>query len=274
MGNKIKIIAAVAVCLLAALFLVKKSHELGGNVIKVSGNAEVTEVRVSFRAAGKVLDLLVDEGYTVKKGDVIARLDTDELTKIRDKEKAALNSARFDVKQTADDLERAEKLFSAGSISRQKYDASKTAADSSKANEEALAASFALAETRLGFAELLSPIDGFVLVKSAERGEFVQAGATIFSVADLKDMWITAYINERDLGRVKLDQEVEVRTDAVNGKKYKGRISYISQEAEFTPKQIQTTEERVKLVYRIKIKIDNSSLEFKPGMPADGYIGV
>jgi len=100
----------------------------------------------------------------------------------------------------------------------------------------------------------------------------VQAGSTIFTVADLRDIWLTAYINETDLGRVKLNQPAEVKTDTYPNKAYKGRISFIAQESEFTPKQIQTTEERVKLVYRIKITVENTNLELKPGMPADGYI--
>jgi HlyD family secretion protein len=83
---------------------------------------------------------------------------------------------------------------------------------------------------------------------------------------------LTAYINERDLGRVKLGQHADVTTDTYPGKKYKGEVSFISSEAEFTPKTIQTTEERVKLVYRIKVRVDNTSLELKPGMPADAYI--
>jgi HlyD family secretion protein len=85
---------------------------------------------------------------------------------------------------------------------------------------------------------------------------------------------VTGYINETDLARVKLNQEADVETDTYRGKKYKGRVSFISSEAEFTPKTIQTTEERVKLVYRIKVKVDNSSLELKPGMPADAYISI
>ena len=112
------------------------------------------------------------------------------------------------------------------------------------------------------------------MTKSAEADEVVQAGQTIFTIADLHNIWLTAYINETDLAKVKLNQEVEVKVDSYPGKTYQGRISFISQEAEFTPKQIQTTEERTKLVYRIKVMIDNSHLELKPGMPADGYIKI
>jgi HlyD family secretion protein len=100
----------------------------------------------------------------------------------------------------------------------------------------------------------------------------VQSGTPVFTAVDLHNVWVTAYINEKDLGRVKLNQEAYITTDTYPGKRYKGRVSFISSEAEFTPKFIQTQEERVKLVYRIKVRADNESLELKPGMPADAFI--
>jgi len=113
-----------------------------------------------------------------------------------------------------------------------------------------------------------------VLVKSAEAGEVVAPGSPVFTTADMRDIWLTAYIDETFLGKVKLGQEAYVKTDSYSDKEYPGYLSFIAQEAEFTPKHIQTTEERVKLVYRIKIKLDNSSLDLKPGMPGDGYIKI
>ena len=84
--------------------------------------------------------------------------------------------------------------------------------------------------------------------------------------------WLRAYINETDLGRVRLGTEVKVTTDSFPGKIYKGRIAFIASEAEFTPKQIQTQEERVKLVYRVKIDVENPAGELKSNMPADAAI--
>jgi HlyD family secretion protein len=240
--------------------------------LKVSGTIEATEVRLSFRIPGKIKELLTDEGREVKTGDIVAAQDTDELVKIKAQAEASLRAAQFNYERARDDHARLENLLQAGSISVQKRDTAKTAADAAQANVEALKATLELADTRLGFAELVSSIDGFVIIKSAEAGEVVQSGAPVFTVADLKNIWLTAYINEIDLGRVKPNQAVDVKTDTYPDKVYRGRISFISQEAEFTPKQIQTTEERVKLVYRIKVMIDNTGLELKPGMPADGYI--
>jgi HlyD family secretion protein len=90
----------------------------------------------------------------------------------------------------------------------------------------------------------------------------------------MDNVWVTAYIDEADLGRVKLNQKARVKTDSYPHKKYDGWVSFISQQTEFTPKYIQTTKERVKYVYRIKVRVDNSSLELKPGMPADAYIMI
>jgi HlyD family secretion protein len=105
-------------------------------------------------------------------------------------------------------------------------------------------------------------------------GEVIQPGASVFTVIDLKNIWITGYINETDLGKVKLNQVANIQIDTYPNKSYKGRVSFISQEAEFTPKHIQTVEERTKLVYRVKINVNNSDFELKPGMPADAYIQI
>ncbi|MDD5282132.1 MAG: efflux RND transporter periplasmic adaptor subunit [Candidatus Omnitrophica bacterium] len=264
------IIILIACGIGAAYFWRIHNHNRGQ--IKVSGNIEGDDVRLSFRVQGQIIELLTDEGKVVKEGEPVARLNTDELVKIRDNAEGSLKAAEHQYALDKLDYERAENLFKAGAIPMQKRDAAKTQADADKANIEALSASFELAKTRLGFAELVSPLNGFVLVKSSLSGEVVQIGAPVFTVVDLNNIWVTAYINETDLGRVKLGQEAYVITDTYPGKRYKGWVSFVSSEAEFTPKTIQTTEERVKLVYRIKVRVDNSSLELKPGMPADAYI--
>ncbi|MDD4893879.1 MAG: efflux RND transporter periplasmic adaptor subunit [Candidatus Omnitrophica bacterium] len=255
----------------AAAYIWQKERALK-NEIKVSGNIEGDEVRLSFRVQGQIIELLTDEGEVVKAGDIVAKLNTDELTKIRDNARGALRAVEYQYVLDKLDYERAENLLKAGAIPQQKRDAAKTQFDNDKANIEALKASLDLAETRLGFTDLVSTLNGYVITKSSLAGEVVQIGAPVFTVIDLNNLWVTAYINETDLGRVKLNQQAEVTTDTYPGKKYKGRVSFISSEAEFTPKFIQTTEERVKLVYRIKVRVDNSSLDLKPGMPADAYI--
>lgn len=129
-------------------------------------------------------------------------------------------------------------------------------------------------ETQLNDTEAISPISGVTLVKSAEPGEILAAGTTVVKVGDIEHPWLRAYISERDLGRVKLSDKANITTDSFPGKVYPGRVSFISAEAEFTPKQIQTPEERAKLMYRIKIEVENPHRELKSNMPADAEILV
>jgi len=275
MKKRIKFIILIALTIFAAgvfsavYYLKEKNHN---NVIKVSGNIEGDDVRISFRVEGQITELLTDEGKVVKNGDIVARLNTDVLTKERDNALAALKAAQFDYELAKIDYQRSENLFKEGAVSAQQRDQDKTNFDASLAKVEQLKASLDLAQTRLDFTELASPLDGFILVKSSLAGEVVKPGTPVFTAVDLHNIWVTAYINEKDLGRVKLGQRADVVTDTYPGKKYKGTVSFVSSQAEFTPKFIQTQEERVKLVYRIKVRVDNSSLELKPGMPADAYI--
>lgn len=142
----------------------------------------------------------------------------------------------------------------------------------SRAQLDAARQQLAMSQTRLGYVNITSPVTGTVLAKNTEPGEYVSAGTPIVTVAALDDVWLRAYVSETDLGKVKLGQPACVSTDSFPGKAYEGRIAFISSQAEFTPKTVQTPKERVKLVYRIKIDIKNPNQELKPGMPADAEI--
>jgi len=275
MIKKSSLIILVSVLLIAAVaFAAYFAFELtrDRNAIKVSGNIEGNDVRISFRVQGQILNLLADEGSNLKIGQIVARLNTDELTKLQKESEAQLRSAEFQYQLSKDDYIRYENLYSAGAISAQSRDQYRTTADTDWANVKRSQARLELSNTRLGWADLASPLNGYILVKSAEEGEVVQTGAPVFTAIDLNDIWVTAYINETDVGKVNLNQKATVKIDSFPDKSYPGWVSFISQQAEFTPKYIQTTTERVKLVYRIKVRVDNSSLELKPGMPADAYI--
>ncbi len=129
-----------------------------------------------------------------------------------------------------------------------------------------------LIETQINDLVVTSPVDGVVLLKAADAGEVIAAGTTIVTIGDMDRPWLRAYVPETDLGRVKIGQSVKLSSDSYPGKAYDGRISFISSEAEFTPKQVQTSEERVKLVYRIKIDVANPNRELKLNMPVDADI--
>jgi len=144
--------------------------------------------------------------------------------------------------------------------------------DQARARVAQAQAALALAQTNLGYATLVSPLSGMVLSKNVEAGEYVAPGTPVVTVGDLVHVWLRAYINETDLTRVKRGQRARVTTDAYQGKVYEGYVAFIADDAEFTPKNVQTEKERVKLVYRIKINIVNPNQELKPGMPADAVI--
>ena len=133
-------------------------------------------------------------------------------------------------------------------------------------------ANVAVMDSQLNDTIAKSPLDGVVLLKTTEAGEVVAPGATIVTIADIEHPWLRGYIPQTQLGRVKLGQKVTLTTDSYKDKSYQGTITYISSQAEFTPKQIQTQEERVKLVYRVKISVENKQQELKLNMPVDAII--
>jgi HlyD family secretion protein len=144
--------------------------------------------------------------------------------------------------------------------------------DVQRSNVHQASENLALSRIRLAYTVLNAPFNGVILVRQAELGEVVTAGTPIITLADLDHLWVRVYVPETDLGKVHWGQDVEVRTDTYPGKNYRGKISFISSEAEFTPKSVQTEKERVTLVYRIKVDVENPNYELKPGMPADAYI--
>jgi HlyD family secretion protein len=172
-----------------------------------------------------------------------------------------------DIDQARAGLKQAKEKYALVKEGPRKY-----AVEQARARVAEAGSALSLVETRLGYAELKSPMNGFVISKNIEPGEFVSSGTPIVTIGDLKNVFLRAYIDETDLGRVKIGQTVCVSTDTYPGKKYVGRVSFIAPEAEFTPKNVQTTKERVKLVYRIKVAIPNGTMELKPGMPADAQV--
>jgi len=143
-----------------------------------------------------------------------------------------------------------------------------------RSSRRAARAALAAAEKRLRDATVRAPSDGAVILKIREPGETVAPGQAIVRLADLGRMWLRVYVADTDLGRVRLGQEAEITTDATAGKVYRGTVTEIAQEPEFTPKNVQTKEQRVKLVFGVKVSVENPERELKPGMPGDARIRV
>lgn len=133
-------------------------------------------------------------------------------------------------------------------------------------------AAVSVLQTQIDKMTLCSPIDGMVASRSAHTGEAAIAGATLLTVANLDEVKLTVYIPEDELGRVFLGQEVEVQVDSFPGRVFTGTVSYISQQAEFTPKNVQTEKERVNMVFAVRVRVPNPDHLLKPGMPADAVI--
>jgi len=356
-------------------------------VLVASGTIEATQVALSFKIPGRVIERPVDEGDRVAPGALIARLESrelesevdrlqaslratetrlpqlqteialqEELTRARIAEAQAalaaqderlaelksgsrpqdLQRAWADVREAKAvldnaqaDLQRMEALYREGGVSAQARDSARTSLDVAverhknalerldlvregprqeeirraeadvrqaraslllaqsgalevsrrrqelatiQANIARDRAALAAAEVQLGYTVLASPQAGVVLRKHVEPGEMIAAGVPVVTIADLAHIWLKIYIPEPQLGRVKLGQNVEIVTDSFRGKVYPGKVTFINSEAEFTPKNVQTQEERVKLVFAMKIGVDNPDQELKPGMPADARI--
>jgi HlyD family secretion protein len=386
MKKKLPVLILIAAAAGAAVYAYRNAGRQPDNRLIVSGNIELTQVDIAFKLAGRLIERTVDEGDNVKRGQIIARLDRDQLQAQREREGAGLvaaqsqlaqaetsvewqkatlaadvetrradlaqaearlaemrNGARpqekLDAKATVDaasaeverarkDWDRAQPLYKNDDISTAQYDQFRSRFENAQAvlqqakEREALVlagprieqihaqeaaveraqaalkmseanqleikrrteeiasrraeigrsrASIQLVDSQLGDTVAVSPIDGVVLVKSADPGEVLAPGTSVVTIGDIDHPWVRAYVNEPDLPKVKLGQAVKVTTD-VPGKVYNGRISFISSQAEFTPKQIQTQQERVKLVYRVKIDVENPKRELKQNMPVNAEI--
>jgi len=221
--------------------------------------------------------------------------------------RAAARTAESWLKLAGDDLARYRALLAQEVISRQKFDELQTVFDSAsnfrkeaaarvrsvkarldlvlagprkedieqaRAQVAAAEQALALARQQLVDTKLKTPVGGVVLSKAAEPGAFLSPGTPVVTVGEIEKVWLRGYINETDLGRVRLNQPVKVTADTYPGKVYQGKVTFISDLAEFTPKTVQTFQERVKLMYRIKVSLDNPLQELKPGMPADAVIQI
>jgi HlyD family secretion protein len=237
--------------------------------LTMSGNVEVTEVNIGFKIPGRVQHLYTDEGRAVAKGEKLALLDSAEFESMVSQSRASVRNAEAQYEKARKDYERFTILYRDGVIASQQMDAAKSAHDVAVSQLQLSRASLRTADIKLKDSVIYSPLNGVVLRKNSEEGETVGAGTMIFTIGDLENPWVKVYVKEDRLGSVKLGQKTQVTVDSFPGKSYEGVVTYISSEAEFTPKNVQTREERVKLVFGVKVSVKNVNAELKPGMPAD-----
>jgi HlyD family secretion protein len=226
---------------------------------------------LNLRLAGTRKEDIAEQQARLQSAQVekdAAERDFDRMQTLLDRG-SGTTKARDDA-QARRDGAAAQVQASQEALQRMKAGSRREEIEAARARQAATAARVAQIEQQLKDATVTSPVTGVVTEKIAEQGELLQAGAGLCVVTDLTDAWLTVYVTGPDLGRIRLGQEAEVRTD--DGQKRPGKVRYIASEAEFTPKNVQTRDERVKLVYRIKIGLDNADGLFKPGMPAEARL--
>jgi HlyD family secretion protein len=262
MADKRKIIIPIVILVVvlgtALFFIFKKKGP--DDVIYGSGTIEATEVDVSTRISGEVTEILVGEGDQVEEGDLLAEIESKELDAQRIGAEAVLDEAEKN-------FARMRELYHAGGVSRMELDRTETLYLSAKSQLDFL-------DATLSDSEILSPITGVVLSKNIETGEVVFPGVPILTIADLRFLWIKIYVSEPVMGLIALNDVATINVDSYPGRDFVGVVTFISQEPEFTPKNVQTEDERTKLVFGVKIELENRDLALKPGMPADAVIKI
>lgn len=210
--------------------------------------------------------------------------------------RAGLRAAEERADDARRDLDRARRLYEGGAVSQEVLDKARTGAEVAEAaadqarervrlleegpRRERVAAqraqvaqaraALAQVEAAMANARITVPFDGVVTVKHREPGETVSPGAPVLTLMDPSDRWVRIYVREDRIGQVQLGQEAVISSDTYPHRSYRGEVTFIADEAEFTPRNVQTTEERVKLVYAVKVRItEDPSNDLKAGIPAD-----
>lgn len=205
------------------------------------GTIEVTEVDVASRVPSQVAERVRDEGDLVKAGDVLYKMTCEDQV--------------VAMKKAGNDFERAKKLLASGNLSPEMFD------NYEKNND--------LAKWNVEWCSVKAPFDGTILTKFHEAGDHVFAGTKLMAMGDLNDVWAYVYVDQPMLVSISIGQDVTGVLPELDSHKIAGKIIHIKDEAEFTPKNVQTRKERTRLVYGVKIKFDNSEKFLKPGMPIE-----
>lgn len=265
--SSIKKISIVACTVIALSFAGYKLFWNKTDNIILNGNVEVQDVNLAFRVSGRINTIKVDEGDKVKCGDLLAFLDKDIFNAKLKFAKAQLNEASINLKNAEKNYKRDQGLFKNKSTSEKLYDASKTEYEVALAKLESAKATYEYMNIDLKDTDLKSPVDGTILTRNIEPGEMVSSGTVVFSIMPNSQTKIKTFASESVLSKIKHGDVVYVNIETMPEKKFTGHIGFISSEAEFTPKNIETKELRTSLMYRVRVIIDEPAPELKQGMP-------
>lgn len=278
--------------------------------ISASGTIETTEVTISAKVGGEITKLLCDEGWSVKKGDTLALIDRADLDiqlrqslanqdaseaqyalAVKGSREEDIAQAEANMKNALDDLNRTKELIKSNTVAQKQLDDAQTRyvvsqqiyeklkkgsrteeIQAAKARRDLAAAQVESIRKKIRDSYITAPMGGIVTQKAVEEGELVPPNASLFRVAELSRVHLMIYVTEIELARVKLGQTARVSVDAYPKRDFPGKVTFISPVAEFTPKNVQTKDDRTKLVFGVKIEIDNPEQILKPGMPADAVV--
>lgn len=276
MSKKPILLLAAAAVLGAGAVLAWRSWTAGDEGhLYASGTVEATEAQLGFQAPGRIERLAVREGDTVREGQVLAQLDARETEARLAQARAQVQATSARLAEARRDLERNRALLAGHAIGQETFDKSQVALDVAASDQAQARANVQALEALLANMTIHASFGGIVTVRHREPGEIVAAGQPVLTVMNPDDRWVRIYIPETRIGAVSLGQRTSIRTDTFPDRRYEGAVVYIAPQAEFTPKNVQTAEERVKLVYGAKVRITGDSrLELKPGMPADVYLEI
>ena len=306
-GKMVKKSVTIVVLVLLAgalafyLYVNKDKNAVSQGFVMGNGRLEATEVDIATKLAGRLTEVLVKEGEVVDKGQIVARMDTSSLLALLKQAEAEVKRAkqaretvlsrvegiRLKLELAVKELERSNKLFAKGIFTQQQldrdqtvkqtYEAEYTAAKSSiTETENAIESAIAQTErlkTEIDDCILKSPIKGLVLSRLAEPGEVLPNGGKVLTVIDPTDIYMNVYLSEKYAGVIPLSGEAKVVLDAIPDRQFLARVAYVSEKAQFTPKEVEATEERQKLVFRTKISFQEfNDPRLKSGMPGVAYI--
>jgi HlyD family secretion protein len=310
MNIEVSMNKTLAILFCAGFLFGCSSHD--GETISATGTIEATEITLSAQSGGQVKNIIADEGDIVRTDDTLLIIDdTDwrfQLEQARSGYEMAEAQFRLALKGTREedviqseanyenakaDLKRMEDLFHARSVSEKQLDDARTRftiseqiwekmkrgsrqeeIDAARARRDQTKAQMASLQKKVNDCMVVSPIAGTITKRYVEQGELASTGMALYKISNLSSMDITIYVSESDLPKVKLNQKAIVNIDAFQKKDYEGKVTFISSTAEFTPKNIQTKDERTKLVFSVKVKVPNPDGTLKAGIPADVALQV
>jgi RND family efflux transporter MFP subunit len=251
----------------------------------VSGTIEVDEVHVASRSPGRVEKIFAWEGDTLKPGDVIVQLEASEMQARRKLAAAQINTAQHDVEAQSAQLEflKAEAQRQQDLLKRNAVAASDTerAVSAAKTQEKNIAAARARVEqakaqladmdAQIQEMKIVAPTESILEVLSVKVGDVLPANREVATLILPQRLWVRVYVPEPWLGLIKLNDAVRVRVDSFPGRDFSGVVEQINRKAEFTPRNVQTVEDRIKQVFGVKIRLENKEDTLRAGMSADIY---